>query len=112
MSTTPASAYFAASYAEAREKFLASCQREKLIVRSYPHARASGPAGEPLFTDVARAGPADAARVLVMISGTHGVEGFCGSACQVGLLAERALDPLPRAELRRPRGARARQPAL
>ena len=31
-------------------------------------------------------GPADASRMLIVISGVHGVEGFCGSAIQTGML--------------------------
>jgi hypothetical protein len=38
------------------------------------------------LTDVASLGPADAENILLLISGTHGVEGFAGSAIQVGLL--------------------------
>lgn len=44
------------------------------------------PAGETLATRTAWLGPADAGRVLVVISGTHGVEGFAGSAIQCDLL--------------------------
>ena len=37
-------------------------------------------------------GPRDADRVLVLISGTHGVEGYCGSGAQVDLaLIEQAV---------------------
>ena len=34
-------------------------------------------------------------RLLILISGTHGVEGFCGSGCQVGYLADRVYQALP-----------------
>ena len=50
----------------------------------------SGAEGETLAIDVVLDGPADASRMLVVISGVHGVEGFCGSAIQIGLLAEGA----------------------
>jgi predicted deacylase len=33
--------------------------------------------------------------VLLIISGTHGVEGFCGSGCQVGILTDRLYEALP-----------------
>ena len=36
--------------------------------------------------DFAVAGPEDAEKALVMISGTHGPEGYTGSACQLGFL--------------------------
>jgi hypothetical protein len=41
-----------------------------------------------LFTDLALLGPRDSKTVLVLISGTHGVEGFAGSAVQTGLMSE------------------------
>ena len=46
-----------------------------------------GPDGGELATDIAWIGPRSATAVLVMISGTHGVEGFCGSGSP-GRLAE------------------------
>jgi len=45
-----------------------------------------GADGEELAVDVVREGPLDAARLLIVISGVHGVEGYCGSAVQTGLL--------------------------
>jgi hypothetical protein len=48
-----------------------------------------------LFTDVARLGPPGAARALVTISATHGVEGHCGSGAQVATFAEGRLAALP-----------------
>lgn len=89
------SAYFSASYAEARGKFLAACAEAGSPVTSYRNSVAAGPAGEELYTDVARLGPDHADNVLVVMSGTHGVEGFCGSGCQCGLLRERFDDELP-----------------
>ena len=49
--------------------------------------------------DFALAGSADAPGMLLLISGTHGVEGFCGSGCQVALLHDQTfiaeVEPLP-----------------
>ena len=45
-----------------------------------------GPRGETLSTDVATVGPTDAQKRLVLVSGTHGVEGFYGSDSQIALL--------------------------
>ena len=75
--------YFSADYAEARRKFLdaAAAAGARVAHRSNP---LRGPDGGELFTDTAWIGPADAERVLLTISGTHGVEGFCGSGAQVG----------------------------
>lgn len=42
----------------------------------------TGPAGETLGIDIAEFGPADAESMLMIVSGTHGVEGYCGSALQ------------------------------
>lgn len=80
--------HFAASYADARGKFLAAALDAGARVRRRIHPE-RGPAGETLAVDVARLGPANARRVLVVVSATHGAEGFCGSGVQTGLLAER-----------------------
>jgi hypothetical protein len=74
---------FAATYAEARAKFLAAAQG--LVIESHPEPR-RGREGEPLAMDVVRLGPEEAPAVLVVSSGCHGVEGFCGSGLQVALL--------------------------
>ena len=42
----------------------------------------TGPAGETLGIDIAEFGPGDAESLLIIVSGTHGVEGYCGSALQ------------------------------
>ncbi len=76
---------FSATYGEARGKFLAACTQAGARLASFDHP-ARGPGGEALATDVGWLGPTDAARVLVVISATHGVEGFCGSGVQCGLL--------------------------
>lgn len=80
----------ATDYRSARANFLAECGRRDLTVTSYQHPKA-GPDGDPIFTDVARAGPVGAAKVLVMVSGTHGVEGYGGSNAQVAWL--QGFDP-------------------
>lgn len=82
--------YFAASYAEARAKFLAAAAKAGLGVESHGHPLA-GRDGERLAMDVARQGPDDAARLLVVSSGCHGAEGYCGSGVQNALLASAAF---------------------
>ncbi|MBM3526237.1 MAG: DUF2817 domain-containing protein [Alphaproteobacteria bacterium] len=62
--------------------------------RAYP-SPAKGPDGEPLFTDVGWFGRSDAANLFVTISATHGVEGYCGSACQVDWIQNGGLDLPP-----------------
>lgn len=78
---------FSSSYAEARAKFLVAARAAGAAVEHWPNPLA-GPAGETLACDTAWLGPAGATRVLVVLSATHGVEGFCGSGPQVALLRE------------------------
>lgn len=80
-----ASPYFSRSYALARERFTAAARPLATRFASYPIAP-KGREGEDLATDVALIGAADATRLLIMTSATHGVEGFCGSGCQLALL--------------------------
>jgi hypothetical protein len=77
--------FFASTYAEARDLFRDACVAHGASVVEYPHPL-KGPEGEALAIDVARFGPADASNLLVVISGTHGVEGLAGSGCQVAWL--------------------------
>jgi hypothetical protein len=91
----PVSDYFAGSYAEARSKFLAQAQAAGARLSHHPLPGLKGPAGEDLFVDVAVQGPATAERALLVLSGTHGVEGLCGSGCQVGYFEDRLHDALP-----------------
>ncbi|MEX0809854.1 MAG: M14 family metallopeptidase [Dongiaceae bacterium] len=76
---------FSAAYAEARQKFLDAVNQEGLLLTTHLHPL-KGEAGEELATDVAWAGSLLNERVLVVQSATHGVEGFCGSGIQTGLL--------------------------
>jgi hypothetical protein len=80
--------HFSENYAEAREKFFAAAGARGLAVERHMHPTARGAAGEELSIDVATLGDASAAGMLLLISGTHGVEGFCGSGCQVALLQD------------------------
>ncbi|WP_375593090.1 M14 family metallopeptidase [Algihabitans albus] len=82
---TTAATYFPESYAEARARFLAACADAEIAVEQRPNPNA-GPEDEALYSDVAWIGPKDADSVLVVLSGTHGIEGFCGSGIQLGLL--------------------------
>ncbi|BBU31125.1 hypothetical protein BTHE68_48590 [Burkholderia sp. THE68] len=81
-------------YASQRERFLQAATAAGAAVVSYEHPLRA-PAGETLATDVAWLGPSDARRVLVAISGTHGVEGYYGSACQTAWLRELGTRALP-----------------
>ena len=82
---TRAETYFAGTYAEARAKFHNAASDAGAHVTSHLHPL-TGPDGDQLAVDSAWVGPEQAERVLMVVSGTHGVEGFCGSAAQVGWL--------------------------
>jgi hypothetical protein len=85
---------FAATYSEARDKFLAAARVAGAVTHRYDNPTKS-PAGEPLSTDLARIGPDDASKIVVAISGTHGAEGFSGSGFQVDWLATVGAAGLP-----------------
>jgi hypothetical protein len=76
---------FSATYSDARVKFLDAAKAAGGAAERITHPE-RGPDGKEISTDVAWFGPRDAARALVMISGTHGVEGYCGSGAQVDWL--------------------------
>jgi hypothetical protein len=79
---------FAATYAEARDRFTRAAEARGLAVERRVNPRASGAEGEALSVDVALLGDGNARALLVLTSGMHGVEGFCGSGCQVALLRD------------------------
>ncbi len=87
-------AYFPVDYRVARRRFLDAARSSGGSIESIqnPHF---GPAGDPLFMDVAYFGPADASKAIVVSSGTHGVEGFAGSGIQTRLLQEGIASHLP-----------------
>ncbi|MGH7123507.1 MAG: M14 family metallopeptidase, partial [Stellaceae bacterium] len=89
-----AGAVFPPDFIGARERFLALAARAELPVKTYENPR-KGPTGERLATDVALQGDPSAERVLVTISASHGIEGFCGSGCQADWLMESARAELP-----------------
>ena len=82
---------FAQDYAEARAGFLAAAAKRGLKVDSALHPSRKGAKGEDLAMDSVLIGPADAASLLIVMSGTHGAEGFCGSGCQRALLGDDEL---------------------
>lgn len=81
---------FSKNYAEARQKFLTAAPKSKQFQCS-----AQGSSGEALFTDAAYFGELDAPNLLILISATHGVEGYCGSAAQLAFLHDHVLQELP-----------------
>lgn len=92
--TTPratATRPFSGSYAEARSRFLDAALRSGAAIESFVHPTQRGAFGEELAIDVALVGAADAAKVLLVSSGTHGPEGYCGSAAQLVALGDADL---------------------
>ena len=87
--------FFADSYLEAREKFLKASQSAGAMLTEHALPKRYGPNGDTLLVDVAQLGADDPKSLLILISGTHGVEGFCGSGCQVGYLTDRVYEALP-----------------
>ncbi|MBX3485572.1 M14 family metallopeptidase [Phenylobacterium sp.] len=85
---------FSATYAEARDKFLAAARGAGASLSAYVHPE-RGPDGGELATDVAWIGPTDARAVFVMVSATHGVEGHCGSGAQIDWLRRGEAAHLP-----------------
>ena len=79
--------FFAARYTEAREHFLAAAHAARARITSMEHATQRGPEGEQLYLDVAVAGDPAAPKRLVVSSGTHGIEGYSGSAVQAAWLS-------------------------
>src|SRR5580658_7248603 len=84
---------FSADYKQARAKFCEAAIRAGGALDSVQYPE-KGPDGD-LFTDIARFGSNKAQKMLVLISGTHGVEGFCGSGAQINLLRRGEVERLP-----------------
>jgi hypothetical protein len=78
--------HFPVDYRSGREAFLRACDEAGLGITSRVHPSAHGDDGKPLFIDTAVIGPRDAQAALLLISATHGVEGYFGSGAQTGLL--------------------------
>lgn len=70
-----------ADYPSARTLFRAAADRAGAGLTSELHPR-RGRADEALFVDVAWLGPRNASAVTMIVSGTHGIEGYAGSMCQ------------------------------
>ena len=92
--TSPSSAatrHFSGTYVEARAKFLEAAAQCDARVESFVLEGHRGALGEELATDVAWLGPMGARKILLVSSGTHGPEGFCGSGAQIATLHDADL---------------------
>ncbi|MFK7732187.1 MAG: DUF2817 domain-containing protein [Pseudomonadales bacterium] len=91
---TALSEAFSTSYQSSRTKFLHAAGKAGAQILSVAHPD-KGPDGEPLFMDFASVGDSNAKCALVLVAGTHGIEGFCGAGIQINLLSnESVLDAL------------------
>jgi hypothetical protein len=77
---------FSGGYQQARDRFLVAARERGAALETATLPDRVGASGEPLRTDVAVLGGPGAPRALVLISGTHGAEGFAGSALQLAVL--------------------------
>ena len=98
--------WFAHDYRTARGLFLKAAEQNGLSVQSIVHPL-RGPEGDELATDAVRIGPHDADKLVVLTSGMHGVELYCGSMCQAALIAE-LIATLPASRASPSRCARAK----
>src|SRR5476651_1955186 len=87
---------YAASYEAARAKFLAAAKDAGGELRSFPHPVKKTPEGGPLAIDAACFGDRRAARQALFVSGTHGQEGFSGSAVQIGWMKQGGPAKMPK----------------
>lgn len=84
-------ACFRPTYASARAAFLLAADTARARTDTLVNDVARAPDGSTLTTDVAILGPDDADQALLIVSGTHGPEGFSGSAAQIALLNQVAF---------------------
>lgn len=89
-----ANKHFSSNYFEARQKFRDYVCDAGIGEAAFYPSPARGPSGEDLSTDVAWFGDPGASKVGILISATHGAEGYCGSAAQLDWLAERGYEKL------------------
>lgn len=69
--------YFFETYKEARKNIIICSQNRKTRVQSFKH-----PNDNNLFIDITYTGNPLSPICMIIFSGVHGIEGFCGTACQ------------------------------
>jgi hypothetical protein len=88
--------HFSSTYAVARQRFCDAARRAGARGFSRRHPTETGLEGEALTIDAAWLGPAEAPVVVLSLSGTHGPEGYAGSAAQTAWLTLEGKASLPR----------------
>ncbi|MCV6623255.1 MAG: M14 family metallopeptidase [Cellvibrionaceae bacterium] len=76
------------TYLEARSLFLNTATDLACEIESYKNPHVTGINGEDLFCDVALYGAKHASKKIIISSGVHGVEAYCGSAMQILLMQQ------------------------
>lgn len=76
---------FQNNYRDADDRFRRACVMAGADTAYFDHPL-TGPAGEALSLGACRVGSSRARYVVLVTSGTHGVEGYAGSAIQSGIL--------------------------
>ncbi len=94
MNATEIHGLFPDDYAAARAAFVDAARTVDARQVSFEHPR-KGPNGEALSLDLAAFGAPDAPDILLISSGTHGVEGFAGSGIQRVLLEDGLPGDIP-----------------
>jgi hypothetical protein len=87
--------FFSDSYEQARRKFYAVCKRLYLPIITRINPVAKSPAGEDLVMDFVWCGNPKAEKVLVVTSGTHGLEAGPGAATILQWLHSEEYRQLP-----------------
>jgi hypothetical protein len=85
--------HFPSDYKTARANFIAAADARELGTTNRLHATAKTRDGKALFLDTTTIGEHGAKKALLLISATHGVEGYFGSGVQTGLLREGITAP-------------------
>lgn len=86
--------HFASNYFDARQRFRDYVGEAAVGKAAVYPSPARGPRGEELSTDVAWFGDRRAPKLGILVSATHGVEGYCGSAAQLDWLTGRGYERL------------------
>lgn len=86
--------YFSSTVSKADENFKKTCTFSGVTPIFYTHPE-SGPNGEELNVGVCRIGPTRSTKCFLIISGTHGIEGYGGAGIQIGLLERYSDFKLP-----------------
>jgi Protein of unknown function (DUF2817) len=81
---------FNPTYAQARTQFLSAAHAAGAVLHSDAHPL-KGCEGEDLALDIAALGDVAAPKRVLLSSGVHGVEGYCGSGIQITVLQNAAL---------------------